>query len=234
VFFYYSRLLDDGFFVFLAFAGAVTAALLLGIAFHEFCHALVASILGDTTAQQLGRLTLNPLAHLDPFGTLLMFFAGFGWGKPVPVNAHALRNGPRTGMAIVAAAGPMSNLMIAWAMALPIRAGWTPYVNPFAAIFSTSGWHPSDYLGLFFTAGVILNCTLAVFNFLPLAPLDGFRVWTGLLPIELARPLYRLEPYGMLILMGLFFLLPAIGFNFFDSVVRPPMLGLAHAMTGVQ
>jgi Zn-dependent protease len=234
VFYYYSQLLDDGFFVFLAFAGAVTAALLLGIAFHEFCHALIASALGDTTAQRLGRLTLNPLAHLDPFGTLLMFIAGFGWGKPVPVNAHALRNGPRTGMAMVAAAGPMSNLAIAWAMALPIRFGWAEFHNPFNLVFSTSGWQMSDYLGLFFTAGVLLNCTLAVFNFLPLAPLDGFRVWTGVLPIEIARPMMRMEQYGMLILMALFFLLPLIGINFFDEVVRPPVQGLTKAMTGVQ
>ena len=232
MFYYYSQLLDDGFFVFLAFAGAVTAALLLGIAFHEFCHALIASALGDTTAQRLGRLTLNPLAHLDPFGTMLMFLAGFGWGKPVPVNAHALRNGPRTGMAMVAAAGPMSNLAIAWALAIPIRLGWTPYHTPFnATVFD---WQASDYLGLFFTAGVLLNCTLAVFNFLPLAPLDGFRVWTGVLPIEIARPMMRMEQYGMLILMALFFLLPLIGINFFDEVVRPPVQGLAKAMTGVQ
>ena len=230
--YYYSALLDDGFLVFLSFAGAVTMALLLGIALHEFCHALIASALGDTTAQKLGRLTLNPLAHLDPLGTMLMFLAGFGWGKPVPVNAYALRNGPRTGMALVAAAGPASNLAIAWAMAMPIRAGLTPYHTPYNP--SVFDWSTSDYLGLFFTSGVLLNCTLAVFNFLPLAPLDGFRVWTGLLPIEIAKPLYRLEPYGMMILMGLFFLLPFVGFNFFDTVVRPPIQGLARAMTGVQ
>jgi Zn-dependent protease len=232
LFFYYSRLLDDGFFVFLAFAGAVTFALLLGIAFHEFCHALVASALGDSTAQRLGRLTLNPLAHLDPFGTLLLFIAGFGWGKPVPVNASALRNGPRTGMAMVAAAGPVSNLAIAWAMAVPIRLGWTAFHNPFNLFVSTGAWRASDYLGLFFTAAVLLNCTLAVFNFLPLAPLDGFRVWTGVLPIEIAQPIMRLEPYGMLILMALFFLGPAIGLNFFDEIVRPTVEGLSKAFTG--
>ena len=229
--YYYSELLDDGFLVFLSFAGAVTMALLLGIALHEFCHALTASALGDTTAQKLGRLTINPLAHLDPFGTMLMLLAGFGWGKPVPVNAHALKNGARTGMAMVAAAGPASNLAIATAMAIPIRMGWTPYHTPYNPF--VLDWTMSDYLGLFFTAGVLLNCTLAVFNFLPLAPLDGFRVWTGVLPIEIARPLYRLEPYGMLILMALFFLAPIVGINFFDEVVRPPVQGLAKALTGV-
>jgi Zn-dependent protease len=230
VLYYYAELLDDGFMVFLSFAGAVTLALLLGIALHEFCHALVATSLGDSTAQRLGRLTVNPLAHLDPFGTMLMLLAGFGWGKPVPVNAYALRNGPRSGMAAVAAAGPFSNLLIASAMALPIRMGWTPYHTPFD--LSVHDWTSSDYLGLFFTAGVLLNCTLAVFNFLPLAPLDGFRVWTGILPIELARPLYRLEPYGMLILMALFFLAPFVGINFFGAVVRPTVEWLAETLTG--
>ena len=114
-------------------------------------------------------------------------------------------------MALVAAAGPASNLAIAWAMAIPIRAGLTPYHTPYNP--NVFQWGASDYFGLFFTAGVLLNCTLAVFNFLPLAPLDGFRVWTGLLPIELAKPLYRLEPYGMLILMALFFLGPVNRFQ---------------------
>jgi Zn-dependent protease len=233
LFAYYLDLLDIDFFLFLAFAGAVTSALLLGIAFHEFCHAASASLLGDQTARRLGRLSLNPLVHLDPFGTLLLFLAGFGWGKPVPVNAHALRNGPRTGMAVVAAAGPISNLAIATLMAAPIRLGWTPWHNPFVIIGSTAGWDAADYFGLFLSAGVLLNCILAVFNFLPLAPLDGFRVWVGLLPIELARPIAQMERYGILILMALFFLGPVVGIDFFGWVVRPAVEGIAGALTGV-
>ena len=233
MFLYYLDLLDIGFFVFLAFAGAVTLALLVGIAFHEFCHALSASALGDPTARRLGRLTLNPLAHLDPFGTMLLLLAGFGWGKPVPVNAHALRNGPRTGMAMVAAAGPLSNLAVAALMAAPIRLGWAPWHNPFVSSFATGSWSPDDYVGLFLSAGVLLNSILAVFNFLPLAPLDGFRVWVGVLPIAIARPISRLEPYGMFILLILFFLGPAVGINFFGSVVRPAVEGIAGGLTGV-
>lgn len=232
MFTYYLDLLDIDFFLFLAFAGAVTSALLLGIAFHEFCHAWSASALGDQTARRLGRLSLNPLVHLDPFGTLLLFLAGFGWGKPVPVNARALRNGPRTGMALVAAAGPVSNLTIAAVMALPIRLGWTEWHDPFR-VGNTAGWTASDYLGLFLTAGVFINCILAVFNFLPLAPLDGFRVWVGLLPIELARPIAQMERYGILILMALFFLGPMVGIQFFDWIVRPAVEGIAGALTGV-
>ena len=233
MFVYYLDLLDIGFFVFLAFAGAVTLALLVGIAFHEFCHALSASALGDPTARRLGRLTLNPLVHLDPFGTFLLLLAGFGWGKPVPVNAYALRNGPRTGMAMVAAAGPLSNLAVAALMAAPIRLGWAPWHNPFVSSFATGSWSPDDYVGLFLSAGVLLNSILAVFNFLPLAPLDGFRVWVGVLPIAIARPISRLEPYGMFILLILFFLGPAVGINFFGSVVRPAVEGIAGGLTGV-
>ena len=233
MFVYYLDLLDIGFFVFLAFAGAVTLALVVGIAFHEFCHALSASALGDPTARRLGRLSLNPLRHLDPFGTLLLLLAGFGWGKPVPVNAYALRNGPRTGMAMVAAAGPLSNLAVAALMAAPIRLGWAPWHNPFVSSFATGSWSPDDYVGLFLSAGVLLNSILAVFNFLPLAPLDGFRVWVGVLPIAIARPISRLEPYGMFILLILFFLGPAVGINFFSAVVRPAVEGIAGGLTGV-
>lgn len=232
MFVYYLDLLDIDFKLFLAFAGAVTSALLLGIAFHEFCHALSASALGDQTARRLGRVSLNPLRHLDPFGTLLLFFAGFGWGKPVPVNPNAMRIDARTGMALTAAAGPVSNLAVAAVMGLPIRLGWTPWHNPFV-VSSVVHWSTSDYVGLFLSAAVLLNCTLAVFNFLPLAPLDGFRVWVGLLPIELARPIARLEPYGVPILMLVFFLGPAIGLNIFTAVVRPTVETLARAFTGV-
>jgi Zn-dependent protease len=232
LFFYYLDLLEIDFYLFLAFAGAVTSALLLGISFHEFCHAASASALGDQTARRLGRVSLNPLVHLDPFGTILLFMAGFGWGKPVPVNVYALRNGPRTGMAIVAAAGPISNLAVATVLAVPIRLGWTPWHSPFAVVWTT-GWTATDYVGLFLSAGVLLNCILAVFNLLPIAPLDGFRVWVGLLPIELARPIAQMERYGILVLMALFFLGPAVGINFFGAVVRPAVEGIAGALTGV-
>jgi Zn-dependent protease len=230
---YYADLLDIDFFLFLAFAGAVTTALILGIAFHELCHAFTASKLGDQTARNLGRVTFNPLAQLDPFGTILLFLAGFGWGKPTPVNPNNMHGDPRTGMAVTAAAGPISNLLIATILAAPIRLGITPWHNPFVINqFEVDMWSANDYFGLFLSAGVLLNCILAVFNFLPLAPLDGFRIWVGVLPIEIARPVAKMERYGMLILLGLFFLGPAVGIDIFDWIVRPLVEGISSGLTG--
>ena len=229
--FAYFDLLQEDFMLFLTFFGAVVLALLLGIAFHEFSHAFVASSLGDQTARRLGRLTLDPRAHLDPFGTLLLFIAGFGWGKPVPVNAAALSNGPRKGMAVVAAAGPVSNLLVATVLSVPIWLG-VPARTPFI-VWDTATWGATDYFGLFLTAGVLINVILAVFNLLPVAPLDGFKVWVGVLPVELARPIARLERYGILILMGLFFIGPAVGIDFFGWVVRPLVEGIAGTLIDV-
>jgi Zn-dependent protease len=231
--FRYLDLLEIDFFLFLAFFGAAVLALLLGIAFHEFSHALAATALGDPTAQRLGRLTLNPIAHLDPAGTLLLFLAGFGWGKPVPVNPYALRNGPRAGMAMVAAAGPLSNFLMAALLAIPIRLGWAPWHNPFEVILSTSAWGMDDYLGLFLGSGILLNVILGVFNLIPLAPLDGFKVALGILPVELARPIAQLERYGMAILLLLFFLPYLTGINILGEVMVPAVEGIAGALTGV-
>ena len=231
MFYYYLDFIDDDIWLFVSFAGAVGLAMVLGIAFHEFCHAWSASILGDQTAANMGRLTLNPLAHLDPMGTFLLVLAGFGWGKPTPVNPNNLRNG-RTGMAMVAAAGPVSNLVVAAVLAVPIRLSWVPTHTPFTSFVNTNGWEMSDYIGLFLTAGILINCILAVFNFLPLAPLDGFRIWVGVLPVEMARPIARLEPYGMFILLALFFLGPALGINVFGAIVRPTVNEISGWLTG--
>jgi Zn-dependent protease len=230
---YYLSFRHANFSLFVAFAGAATLALVLGIAFHEFCHALSASALGDQTARNRGRLTLNPLAHLDPLGSFLLLFLGFGWGKPTPVNPYNMRVEPRAGMAITALAGPLSNLLVAAVLALPIRLGWVSWQNALASNGSTAGWGRADYIGVFLAAGIAINLVLAVFNLLPLAPLDGFRVWTGVLPIELARPLMRMERYGIFILMMLFLVGPYFGVNVFGSVVEPIVTRLSHTLTGV-
>ena len=180
--------------------------LLIAITFHEAAHAFVAYRLGDNTAKELGRVSFNPLKHIDPFGTVILpgvlllshspFL--FGYAKPVPVNFRNL-NHPRLDMVWVALAGPATNILLALAA---------------ATAFHAMPWIPADYAK--WTADnlkntLIINVVLAIFNMLPIPPLDGGRVAVGLLPRFLAFPLARLEPYGMLILIGALILLPLLG-----------------------
>jgi Zn-dependent protease len=229
----YSDLLAEGLGLFVTFFGAVVVALLTGVAFHEFSHAFVADRLGDRTARMMGRVTLNPVRHLDPFGTFMMMFVGFGWGKPVPVNPHRLRNGPEAGRAMVAAAGPASNLIMAGLASLPIHLGLVDWRSPFLIPSSVSSWGLNEYAGLFLSSIIIFNVILAVFNFLPLAPLDGFAVAVGLLPRDLGRQVAQLEKYGPGILMLLFFL-PFItnGQVSIFRLIEPVIDGLTDLISG--
>lgn len=183
---------------------------LLAIIVHELAHGLVAKRLGDRTAEMLGRLTLNPAKHFDPIGTLLVPIALlvssspflFGWAKPVPVNTRNLKNRSKS-MTLVAVAGPISNLVmaIAWGLLLSL------VIN--TQIFG--GFQRGFYNMA--TFGVVFNVLLAVFNMLPLPPLDGGRVAVGLLPAKMSYQLSRLEPYGMFIIVILLFtgiLLPLV------------------------
>ncbi len=178
---------------------------LFAITLHEASHGYVAWRLGDDTAYRMGRVTFNPLKHVDPFGTvvlpIMLFIAGgvlFGWAKPVPVNFGRL-NRPRRDMVLVAAAGPASNLVLATISALGF------HLLPFAS--ATLGNWLADALG----KSILINLVLAVLNMLPLPPLDGGRVAVGLLPRSLAVPFARLERWGLLILIGGLFLLPLLG-----------------------
>ncbi|MFN3705165.1 MAG: site-2 protease family protein [Thermoflexales bacterium] len=185
----------------LSSVSVIAALLLVALPLHELAHALTAKWLGDDTAERLGRVTLNPLAHLDVFGTLLVLLAGFGWAKPVPVNPYRLRTDPRTGMALVAIAGPLTNLLLAVAAALIFRLasglnileGYGP-LGPFLG-----GW-----LGEMLFALVVFNTFLALFNLIPVPPLDGSRLLALVLP-EQAQPMMEmLERYGFVILLLLF------------------------------
>jgi len=147
----------------------------------------------------MGRISLNPLHHLDPMGTLLLFLVGFGWAKPVQINALRLRNGPTLGMATVAAAGPISNFVMAALFSLPVRFGLVDARFP----FSYDAFTLSNYLALICVYVVFINVVLGVFNLIPLAPLDGSRVAQALLPGEAGRFFRQLEPYGI----GILFLL---------------------------
>jgi Zn-dependent protease len=177
----------------------------MAITFHEAAHGYVAWRLGDDTAKSLGRVTFNPIRHVDPFGTVIlpavMYFTTsfmFGWAKPVPVNFNRLRN-PRYGMVLVALAGPGINIVLAFFAAWALR--WIDFLPETALL-----WVQQSLV-----IAVQINVILAVFNMIPLPPLDGGRVAVGLLPRQLALPLARLENYGLFILMGVLFILPLLG-----------------------
>lgn len=171
----------------------VSLMLLLAIAVHEFSHAWVSDHLGDPTARLLGRLTLNPIAHLDPIGTFLLLFAGFGWGKPVPFDPFNLRD-PKRDSAIISFAGPLSNLVIAVISSIILL-----FISNFSLLFLSS--IISEILNLF----IYFNVMLAVFNLIPVHPLDGFKVVAGLLPKKYYYDWMSLEKYGMIFLLLLIF-----------------------------
>jgi Zn-dependent protease len=203
---------------------AFLVALIIGVTVHECAHAWMANRLGDPTARLMGRISLNPMVHFDPLGALMMVImafqrVGIAWGKPTPVNPrNFLRHGSRVGMGMVALAGPLSNLLLATVVAIPLRLG-----------LSLPG-----LLGLLVWIVVIANIGLAVFNLLPIPPLDGFSVLMGILSTIRARWAYewsstlaRLESQGMMVL---FFILMfdivigrLLGFSLLGAILGPPI-----------
>ena len=202
--------------------------LVISLSIHEFAHAWSAYELGDPTARNLGRLTLNPVKHLDPLGALMIVFMsisgwGIGWGKPVPVNPYNLRTNPRVGMGLTSAAGPFSNLVLAALSAIPLRLGLTmPYL-----------------VGSFLWAMVIINVSLALFNLIPLPPLDGFHVVQGILgtfrtrwAYEWGSKLDRLAPFGPVLLLGLLSLGWISGFSPLGWLLGPPLEAILRLLLG--
>ncbi len=208
--------------------------LLLAITLHEAAHAFAAKRLGDPTAQELGRMSLNPLRHVDPFGTvvlpllLLILQTGFvfGYAKPVPVNAARLRD-PRWGMALVALAGPGSNLLQALIAAILL-------------VFAMNqGLAQGEFLSSLLIVAVYINCLLAILNMLPIPPLDGGRVLVALLPPEAGAALARYSRQGILVLLALFFLLPLVsrelelGIDPLNFFITDPARWLTHSLLSV-
>ena len=218
--------LSDDPVAFFIFTGMLLAAVVASVTFHEFSHALTATTLGDDTARRLGRLSLNPKAHLDPAGSIMFLLAGFGWGKPVPVNAYAFGKRALQGMMLVAFAGPLSNFLLAFLIGLLFKLDiveWPIF------LFSpmSSGASLSSVLSQFFAMWLALNLILGVFNLIPLAPLDGSKVAAGLLPRSLAIPFLRIEPFGPGILLVVIMLDIMLGVGIISWIIGPPINFLA-------
>ena len=197
---------------------------LFAITLHEAAHGYAALLCGDTTAQRAGRLSVNPLRHVDPFGTILLpaiaYFGGgflFGYAKPVPVNFRALKR-PRLDMIFVAFAGPLTNIVLA-AISIFLFSRLTPLVPAWAQLFVLKNLQNS----------VSINLVLAIFNLLPIPPLDGGRIMTGLLPTPLALRFAKVEQVGILILLALLVFIPMLGnrlhmnFNLLAPVIEYPV-----------
>lgn len=198
--------------------------LLVAFTLHEFSHAAAATALGDPTPRQHGRLTLNPLAHLDIMGTITLLFAGFGWAKPVPVNPTAVRRKTPAGMMLVSLAGPASNLLLGAAAAIPLRLDWVS-LSP-----ATNAFLPS--WGSFFLEFLTVNLALFLFNLIPLAPLDGEKVITFFLPDHWVEFYDRIRPYSPFILLLILFVLPMFGFDLITLLIQQPLQNLAMLLIG--
>lgn len=187
-------------------------AILIAVTFHEYAHAWMADRLGDPTPRLRGRLSLNPIVHLDLLGSLLLLVAGFGWAKPVQVNPRYFTNW-RKGMMIVAVAGPLANITLAFLIGL---------------LFQFALVDRSVLLGRVALTAIYFNAVLAIFNLIPVPPLDGSRILSGLLPPAQALAYDRLAQYGPLLLLVLI-MLPG---NFLSSIIGPPILWLVGQAAG--
>lgn len=198
--------------------------IILGIPIHEWAHGWMAHLLGDETPELEGRLSLNPLTHLDPVGTLMILLTGFGWGRAARVNPYRMWRvkNPRTGMALTALAGPLSNILQAVLLALPFRLGLLALLPAAQA----------DKLELILLWAILVNIGLAVFNLLPIPPLDGSRVLAGVVPPRVADFIERLEPIAPFILLGVLFGLPMIGIDLVSWLTTPLFRLLIRVLLG--
>lgn len=198
--------------------------LVIAFTIHEFAHAWTANSFGDRTPKEHGRLTLNPIVHLDVIGSLLLLVAGFGWAKPVPVNPYVLNQKSPSAYMWVSLAGPLSNLLMAILAAIPLRLGLIQYQIPFSKIIPT----PYEFAIEF----IVINLALMLFNLIPLAPLDGEKVMEYFLPSKLKYEWGKIKQYSPMILLFLIFVLPMIGFDFISMVLTPALSGLLRLLIG--
>ena len=186
---------------------------LLGIPIHEWAHGFAAHLMGDTTPEREGRLTLNPMTHLDPFGTLMILLTGFGWGRPARVSPHLMykvRN-PRLAMALSALAGPLSNFIQAAFFAAILHLG----------VLNLLPEQVAAWLFKVILLVIIVNVGLIAFNLLPIPPLDGSRILAGVAPPAVANFIESLEPISIYILLAVLFILPLIGLDIVGAIMTP-------------
>jgi len=201
--------------------------LVITFTIHEFAHAWSATQLGDETPRMSGRLTLNPLAHLDPIGSLLLLAVGFGWAKPVPINPYVLLRRTPAGVMWVSLAGPFSNLLMAILAAVPIRMG---LVAPYYGLVNTRAILPT--IPQIFNEFIVINLLLCLFNLIPLAPLDGEKILDYFLPPSLAKVFEDIRPYGPIILIAVVMLGPMFGLDIIGKIIYPPLNALYNLLVG--
>ncbi len=199
--------------------------LIVAFTFHEFAHAWTANYFGDPTPKMNGRLTLNPLAHLDPIGSLLLLVAGFGWAKPVPINPYFLQKRSSSAVMLVSLAGPASNLLMAIAAAIPFRLGIVSLNDAFIAIQSRS-LHILPTIPQTLYIFIQINLLLMLFNLIPIAPLDGEKVAAYFFPASWLQFLDAIRPYGPIILMAIVFL------GVLSYIINPPLVLLMRILVG--
>lgn len=203
--------------------------IVFGFPIHEFAHAWTATQFGDNTPRMQGRLTLNPLAHLDVMGTLLVFLMGFGWAKPVQVNPYILSRHSRSAMMLVSVAGPLSNLLMAILAAIPFRIG---LASTDALVSSSSVSGSQAFISMILYQFIIINLLLMLFNLIPLSPLDGEKVLEFFLPPNMVRIMDNIRPYAPYILLVLVFILPYFGINIIGRIIMPPLNALFGLLVG--
>jgi Zn-dependent protease len=197
--------------------------LIIALTVHEFAHAFVADRFGDDTPYIMGRLTLNPLKHLDVMGSLLLIVAGFGWAKPVQINPAKLRQHSRSALLWVSVAGPISNFFLACLAAIPLRFNLIPSL-PASTIFPSL----SSFLINFF----VINLVLMVFNLLPLPPLDGEKVLEFFLPEAWAGQYAKIKPYGPIVLLVIVFVLPYFNIDIINAIMTPILTFFRYVLIG--
>jgi len=201
--------------------------LVFAFTIHEFAHAWTATQFGDDTPRLYGRLTLNPLVHLDIMGSLLLILAGFGWAKPVPINPVLLRRRSPAALMWVSLAGPFSNLVLAILAAIPFRLGLVSLYDAFGA---SNSFFPS--ISQILMEFVWINLILMIFNLLPIAPLDGEKILEYFAPPNWSGFLDVIRPYGPLILVAVIFIGPMMGFDLIGMIIMPPIRALFGILVG--